>query len=164
MLLTLFTLVHVVISLSGILSGFFVLFGLLTGRSFDRWTAIFLATTVGTSVTGFLFPVQRFMPSHAVGILSLVILAAAIYARYCRHLNGPWRKVYAISAVLALYLNVFVGIVQAFLRTPVLKALAPTQTEFPFKATQLAVLVVFVALGALAAIRFRSTAQKISIK
>ena len=164
MILTLFTLAHVVISLAGILAGIPVLFGLLTHRQFDRWNLVFLATTVSTSATGFLFPVQHFMPSHAVGIISLVVLAAAIFARYARHLNGPWRKVYTIGAVLALYLNVFVAIVQAFLKTPALKALAPTQTELPFKATQLAVLALFIALGVVATVRFHAKAgQTISI-
>ena len=164
MILTLFTLAHVVISLAGILAGIFVLFGLLTNQRIDRWNLVFLVTTVATSATGFLFPVQHFMPSHAVGIISLVVLAAAIYARYARHLNGPWQKVYTISAVLALYLNVFVAIVQAFLKTPALKALAPTQTELPFKATQLTVLVLFIALGVAATVRFHGKAgQTISI-
>lgn len=158
MFLTLFTLAHVVISLAGILAGVFVLFGFLTNRRLDRWHAVFLATTVATSVTGFLFPVQHFMPSHGVGIISLAVLAPAIYARYARHLNGPWRKVYTIAAVLALYLNVFVAIVQAFLKTPALKALAPTQTELPFKATQLAVLALFIVFGAVATVRFNAKA------
>ena len=163
MLLSLFTLAHVAISLVGILAGFFAMFGLLTSRSYDRWTAIFLVTTISTSVTGFLFPVQHFLPSHAVGILSIVVLSAASFARYVRQLNGAWRKVYVIGVVLALYLNVFVAIVQAFLKTPALKAFAPTQTEFPFKATQLAVLVLFIALGVVATVRFRPPSrQKIS--
>jgi succinate dehydrogenase/fumarate reductase cytochrome b subunit len=107
-------------------------------------------------VTGFFFPVHHFMPSHAVGILSLLVLAIAIYARYARHLLGAWRKIYVAGAVSALYLNVFVGIVQAFLKVPALKDLAPTQTEPPFKVTQLLVLTLFVALGIVAAIRFRN--------
>src|SRR2546423_4818633 len=124
MILTILTLVHVAISLAGILSGFVVLFGLLTDRSFDGWTAFFLGTTVATSVTGFFFPVHHFMPAHAVGILSLLVLGVAIYARYSRHLTGPWRKVYVVAAFSALYLNVFVGIVQAFLKIAPLKAIA----------------------------------------
>ncbi len=165
MILTLFTLAHVAISLAGILAGFVVLYGLLTGGRLDRWTAFFLATTAATSATGFLFPVQHFLPSHAVGTISLVVLAVAAYARYGRRLGGPWRTIYVIGAVAALYLNVFVAIVQAFLKTPALKALAPTQTEFPFKAAQLVALAAFVALGVAAAIRFRSrTAQAISLE
>jgi hypothetical protein len=155
MILHFYTLVHVLISLAGIFTGIVVLIGLLTGKRLDGWTAIFLATTVATSVTGFFFPVDHFMPSHAVGIISLLILAVAIYARYSRHLAGAWRKVYVLGAVLALYLNVFVGVVQAFLKIPALKALAPTQTEPPFKLTQLVVLVLFVAPAIVAAIRFR---------
>jgi len=156
MILTILTLVHVAISLAGILSGFVVLFGLLTDRRLDGWTAFFLGTTVATSVTGFFFPVHHFMPSHAVGILSLIVLAIAIYARYARHLVGAWRKTYVISAIVALYFNVFVAIVQAFAKVPALKNLAPTQSEPPFKFTQLTVLVVFVALAIISAIRFRA--------
>ena len=127
MLLTLLTIAHVIISLVGILAGFVFLFALLSGREHERWTTVFLTTTVVTSVTGFLFPFERFLPSHAVGILSLVVLAAAIYAKYSRRLNGGWRKVYVISAVTALYFNVFVAIVQAFMKIPALHAIAPTQ-------------------------------------
>jgi hypothetical protein len=133
-----------------------VLFGLLAGRRFDGWTALFLTTTVATSVTGFFFPVHHFMPSHAVGIISLLVLAIAIYARYFRALRGGWRKTYVITAVVAFYLNVFVGIVQAFQKVPALKELAPTQSEPPFKLTQLVVLAVFVVLAIFAAGRFRS--------
>jgi len=150
------TLLHVLISLVGIFSGFVVLFGLLVGKRFNGWTAGFLATTVATSVTGFFFPVHHFMPSHAVGIISLLVLAVAIYARYARQLSGVWRKVYVIAAVAALYFNVFVGIVQAFLKVPSLKDLAPTQSEPPFKLAQLAVLALFIGLAVAAAIKFRS--------
>ncbi len=154
--LAILTLAHVLISLVGIFSGFVVMFGLLAGKRLDGWTALFLATTVATSVTGFLFPVHRILPSHIVGIISLVVLAVAIYARYARRLDGAWRKVYVVGAVLAFYLNVFVGIVQAFLKIPALNALAPTQTEPPFKLTQLVLLAIFVALAVVAAIRFRN--------
>jgi hypothetical protein len=140
----------------GIFSGFLVLFGLLAGKRLDGWTSTFLATTVATSVTGFLFPFHRFMPSHAVGILSLMVLALAIYARYARHLAGAWRKTYVICATIALYLNVFVAIVQAFQKIPALKELAPTQSEPPFKLTQLVVLSIFALLTVVAAIRFRN--------
>ncbi len=150
------TLIHVAISLIGILSGFIVVSGMLAGRRLNGWTSLFLATTVATSVTGFFFPVDHFMPSHAVGILSLLVLALAIYARYARHLEGAWRKIYVGGAVLALYLNVFVGIVQAFQKVPALKDLAPTQTEPPFKITQLLVLTLFVAIGIVATIRFHN--------
>ena len=156
MILKIYTLIHVLISLAGIFSGIVVTFGLLAGKRLDGWTAFFLATTVATSVTGFFFPVQHFMPSHAVGIVSLLVLAAAIYTRYARHLSGAWRTVYVVCAVLALYLNIFVLIVQSFLKISPLKELAPTQTEPPFKLTQLLVLVLFVVLAIVAAIKFRN--------
>jgi hypothetical protein len=151
-----FTLVHVIISLVGIGSGFIVTFGLLTGKRLDGWTALFLATTVATSVTGFFFPFDHLLPSHKVGIISLVVLVVAILARYGLHLAGAWRRIYAVSAMIALYLNVFVGVVQAFEKVPALKAMAPTQTEPPFLVAQIAVLVIFVGLAILAAIKFRN--------
>ena len=160
MFLATYTLFHVVISLVGIVSGLIVLFGLLTERRLDRWTLVFLATTVATSVTGFGFPFQRFLPSHAVGIVSLIALSLAIYGRYPRRLAGAWRRVFVIGAVLSLYLNVFVLVVQLFLKVPALNALAPTQSEPPFQLTQLAALAVFVALGAAAAVRFRVPANE----
>lgn len=149
-----YTLIHVVISLVGIFSGLVVLFGLLAGRRLGGWTGTFLATTVATSVTGFGFPFHHLLPSHVVGILSLLVLALALYALYGRYLAGGWRRTYVICAVVALYFNVFVAIVQAFLKVPALKALAPTQTEPPFKLAQGVVLVLFVVLGTLAAKRF----------
>jgi len=149
-----FTIFHVVISLVGILSGFVVLFGLLAAKRLDGWTALFLITTVLTSVTGFLFPFHGFLPSYGVGIVSMILLAVAIYARYSRKLTGAWSRTYAATAVLALYLNVFVLIVQLFEKVPSLTALAPTQSEPPFKLTQLVALVLFVVLTAAAAIRF----------
>src|SRR5437016_8169827 len=121
--LTIYTLVHVVISLVGIFSGLVVMAGLLTGKRLDGWTALFLVTTIATSVTGFFFPVHHFMPSHGVGIVSLLVLPVAIYARYGQRLSGAWRWVYVVSAMVALYLNVFVLIVQAFLKAPALHAL-----------------------------------------
>jgi hypothetical protein len=154
--MTTYTVVHVVISLVGMGSGLVVLIGLLTGRRFDSWTALFLASTVATSATGFGFPVDRVLPSHIVGGLSLVVLSVAILARYARQLAGRWRAVYVIGAVLSLYLNVFVGIVQAFLRIPVLRTMAPTQSEPPFVLTQLATLGLFIALSIVAVLRFRN--------
>jgi hypothetical protein len=150
-----FTLIHVAISLVGIGSGFVVMFGLLTGRRLAGWTTLFLASTVATSVTGFGFPFDHLLPSHKVGIISLVVLTVAILARYAFHLAGAWRWIYVVGAVVALYLNVFVGIVQAFQKVPALKAMAPTQSEPPFLLTQLVVLALFVALAIVAAIRFR---------
>jgi hypothetical protein len=149
------TFVHVVISLLGIGSGFVVMFGLLKGKRLDGWTALFLATTVATSVTGFFFPFKQFTPAHGVGVVSLVALTAAILARYGRRLVGHWRWVYMVSAVLSLYLNVFVAIVQAFQKITALKALAPTQSELPFLLAQFVALALFVALGIISTIRFR---------
>jgi len=150
-----FTLLHVLISLAGIFSGFVVLFGLLAGKQRDGWTKFFLATTVATSVTGFFFPFHGLTPAIVVGIISLAALAVALFARYARHLAGAWCKTYVFSAVLALYLNVFVLIAQSFLKIPALKEIAPTQNDPPFKFTQLVVLVAFITLGIVAASRFR---------
>jgi hypothetical protein len=151
-----FTLFHVVLSLVGIGLGFVVAFGLLLGKRLPIWTATFLSTTVLTSVTGFMFPVHHFMPSHGVGIVSLIVLALAIYALYVKRLAGVWRRVYVIDAVIALYLNFFVLIVQLFQKLPALKALAPTQTEAPFKVAQLTALVAFALLAIFATRRFRN--------
>ena len=155
MILTIYTIIHVVISLVGIASGFVVMYGLFNGRQLDGWTRLFLVITVATSVTGFGFPVHQFLPSHGVGILSLIVLTLAILARYTFHLAGAWRRVYVVGAAVALYLNVFVGIVQAFQKVPALKAMAPTQSELPFKLTQLVVITLFVGLTIVAAKRFR---------
>ena len=149
-----YTLVHVVISLAGIISGFIVMYGWLSGRQLDRWTAFFLTTTVATSVTGYGFPFEHLMPSHIVGALSLLVLAIAILARYPYRLQGAWRRTYIISAAIALYFNVFVLVVQAFQKVPALKALAPKGSEPPFLAAQLIVLVLFIVLTAFATKRF----------
>jgi len=149
-----FTFVHVVISLVGIASGLVVLFGLLAAKRREGWTALFLVTTVATSVTGFGFPIDIILPSHIVGAISLVVLAAAVLARYAFRLAGPWRYVYVIGAGIALYLNVFVLIAQLFSKVPALKALAPTQSEPSFALAQTAVLLVFAVLIIAAAIRF----------
>jgi hypothetical protein len=153
MILQIFTAAHVLISLAGIFTGFVVVYGLINARELEGWTSWFLWTTVLTSVTGFMFPFHGFQPSYVVGAISLVILGAAILAR--RHLATGWKKTYAISSVLALYLNFFVLVVQLFRRVPALKALAPTQTEPAFKVTQLVALVVFAVLTILATTRFR---------
>jgi len=155
-----FTQIHVAISLVGILSGLVVMVGLLTARRLDRWTALFLLSTLATSVTGFFFPFHGVPPAIIVGIISVVLLAGAILARYARGLAGAWRWIYVITAMIALYLNVFVLIVQLFLKVPALKALAPMQTEPPFLVAQLSSLVIFVVLTILATIKFRpGTAQ-----
>ena len=151
MTLSTFTLFHVVLSLVGIASGFIVVYGFLAGKLLDTWNAIFLAFTVLTSLTGFLFPFHHLLPSHVVGILSLVVLAVAILARYPLHMRGAWGRVYVVSAMLALYLNVFVLVVQAFLKVPALKAAAPTQKEPPFLIAQIAVMAIFAVLTIIAA-------------
>jgi hypothetical protein len=150
-----YTIAHVIISLVGIASGLIVLFGLLSGKRLNGWTGLFLATTVITSVTGFGFPVEHFLPSHGVGIISLVALAIAVLALYAKNLAGGWRRTYVITAVLALYLNCFVAVVQSFEKIAPLRALAPTQSEPPFAIAQLAMLALFVGLGIAAARRFR---------
>jgi hypothetical protein len=154
--MTTFTFVHVLLSLIGIFSGFIVMFGLLAAKRFDGWTALFLTSTVLTSLTGFLFPFHGFLPSHGVGIISLLLMVVAIFARYGRHLTGAWRRAYVVTAMIAFYLNVFVLIVQSFLKVPALKAMAPTQSEPPFKITQLVVLALFIVLTIITAIRFRN--------
>src|SRR5271157_4902316 len=146
--------VHVILSLIGIFSGLVFLYGLLNGSLSGAWTAVFLATTILTSLTGFPLPPFGFDPPRAVGVISHVLLALAVAAYYGFHLAGAWRWIFVGSAVAALYLNVFVGVVQAFMKLPFLKELAPTQSEPPFVVTQAVVLLALVALGVWAAIRF----------
>jgi len=155
MSLSTFTQLHVALSLVGILTGLVVLAGLLRSQVAGGVTAVFLITTILTSATGFLFPVKEILPSHIVGIISLVALAIAVYALYSRRLAGSWRWIYVAAAVFALYLNVFVLVVQAFLKVPALHAIAPTQSDPAFGATQLVVLVLFIWLGIRAARSFR---------
>jgi hypothetical protein len=164
MSLATFTLVHVVLSLIGIAAGLVVLVGMLRSQRLGGWAALFLATTVLTSVTGFFFPFERLLPSHIVGIISLVVLAVALWALYVRRLAGAARWLYVSTAVLALYLNGFVAVVQAFLKIPSLKALAPTQTEPPFAIAQGAVLVLFVVLGILAVRAFHPKGEALAFK
>ena len=150
-----FTLVHVVLSLFGILSGLFVLVGMLAAKRRPGWTLLFLATAIATSVTGFFFPSDSFSPAHIVGVLSLVALVVALVARYVSRLAGAARWIYVMAALIALYLDVFAGVVQAFQKLAFLQALAPMQSEPPFLYTQLAVLAIFVVLGIAAIVRFR---------
>ncbi len=152
--LQIYTLIHVGISLLAIGSGFVVIFGMLAGKRLDRWTAFFLATTVLTSLTGFGFPITGFTPGIIIGIISLVVLAAAIYARYPGRLAGFWRPVYVVTAVVAQYLNFLVLIVQSFMKVPALHSLAPAGSEPPFLIAQIVTLVAFIVLGSLAVIRF----------
>ena len=150
-----FTLLHVAITLVAIASGLIVLFGMLGAHRLPGWTALFLATTVLTSVTGFMFPIHGFTPALGVGTISLVILAIALLALYSKHLAGPWRWIYVATAVTALWFNVFVLIAQSFQKLPALQALAPTQSEPPFLIAQGVALAAFLVLGVLAASRFR---------
>lgn len=153
-----YTQLHVLISLVGIGSGLIVMYGLLINKRLDGWTSLFLTTTVLTSVTGFGFPFAGVTPAIKLGIISLAVLMIAYLARYVRHLAGGWRVTYVISAAIALYLNVFVLVVQSFEKVPALRALAPTQKERPFAVAQIAVLVVFIGLTVLAVRRFHPVA------
>lgn len=155
--LNLFTLVHILISLIGILSGLVVVGGWLAGREYARLTALFLGMTILTSATGFFFPLKGFTPAVGVGILSLILLAVAVFALYGRKLAGGWRKTYVITAIAALYFNFFVLVAQMFQKVPALKELAPTQTEPPFGAAQAIVFALFLALGLAAAKNFRAS-------
>jgi hypothetical protein len=145
---------HVIISLVGIASGFVVFYGLLTNNPMRGLTALFLATTIITSVTGFPLPPFGFDPPRAVGTLSLILLAVAVLALYALRLRGAWRWIYVVTAVASLYLNTFVGVIQVFMKVPSLHALAPTQSEPPFAITQGIVLLIFVVLGFLATRKF----------
>jgi hypothetical protein len=156
MSLATYTTAHVIISLIGIASGFIVLLGLLSGRLFCTSNGLFLITTVLTSVTGFAFPNTKVTPGIVLGVLSLIVLAIAIFALHGRHLSGVWRRTYAITAMIALYFNVFVLVAQTFEHVPAIHALAPTQTEAPFKIAQLLLLVVFAVLIGAAAKKFRT--------
>src|SRR6187397_2023612 len=150
-----FTNLHVAISLVGIVSGLIVLAGMLRARRLPGWTALFLVTTILTSVTGFMFPISGFTPGIVFGLISIVILVIALAALYLKQLSGAWRWIYVTTALAALYLNVFVLIVQSFQKVPALQKLAPTQSEPPFLIAQGAALIAILILGALAVRRFR---------
>ena len=150
-----FTTLHVVISLIAIASGLFVLAGMLRARGLPGWTALFLLTTILTSVTGFMFPIGGLTPGIVVGLISIVVLAVALAALYLKRLGGAWRWIYVVTALVALYLNVFVLIVQSFQKVPALQKLAPTQSEPPFLIAQGVVLFAFLVLGTQAARKFR---------
>jgi hypothetical protein len=154
--MTTITGVHVLLSLVAIAVGLVAIGGMIGGSRLSGWTTVFLGTTLATNVTAFGFPFVRFLPAHGVAIVSLIVLAVAIHARYRRHLAGPWRAVYVISAILSLYFNVFIGVVQAFLKVPALTAMAPTQSEPPFLVVQIAVLAMFIWLGVAATKGFRT--------
>ena len=155
MSLSLFTTIHVIISLIGIASGLIVLLGMFSSKRLDSMTMIFLVTTVLTSITGFMFPFKGITPGIVIGILSMIALLLAILARYRFHLAGHWRAAYVISAVISLYFNVFVLVVQLFEKVPAIHDLAPTQSEPPFKIAQATLLILFIVLGYLAVKKFR---------
>jgi hypothetical protein len=152
--LSTYTVVHVIISLIAIVAGFIVVFGMLGSNRLEGWTALFLATTVLTSLTGFGFPFERVLPSHIVGAISLLALLIAILAYYQFRLDGTWRWIYVVSAMVSLWFNVFVLIVQSFQKIPALATLAPTQSEPPFQIAQGSTLVLFIVLGILALRKF----------
>ncbi len=150
-----FTLLHVVITLVAIGSGLIAVGGMFASHKLPGTTALFLFTTALTSMTGFLFPIHGFTPALGVGALACVILAIALFALYKERLVGAWRWIYAITAIISLYLNVFVLVAQSFIKVSALNALAPTQSEPPFAITQAAVLVIFIVIGLIAAVKFR---------
>jgi hypothetical protein len=150
MILTALTIFHVVLSLVGIAAGLVVLYGFLTSKAFVGLTTLLLWTTVATSVTGFFFPIHNLTPGHVVGILSLIVLALVIRAR------NRWPKTNVITAAIALYLNVFVLVVQLFEKVPALTALAPTRSEPPFQIAQGAILLIFTILTVRATMSYRS--------
>jgi hypothetical protein len=151
-----YTLIHVVLSLIGVIAGLVVVGGLMAGVRFSRWVGLFLTATVLTNVSGFGFPFVTLLPSHVVGVLSLLVLPFAIAALYWKHLAGAWRQVFVVLSVLALYLNVFVLLAQLFQKIPILAALAPSPQAPAFAATQVLVLVLFVVLGWAAVRGFRN--------
>ena len=150
-----FTILHVIITLVAIGSGLIVVGGMFASNSLPVTTALFLFTTALTSLTGFLFPIHGFTPALGIGIVACVILVIALFALYKEHLVGAWRWIYVITAVVSLYINVFVLVVQSFVKVSALNALAPTQTEPPFAVTQAAVLAVFILITLVAVIKFQ---------
>lgn len=158
--MTTYTLIHVVLSLAAIAAGIFVVLAMFANKKFDMLTLLFLVATGLTSLTGFGFVRHHFMPSHAAGIVALLVLAPTVFAYHKYRLAGAWLKVYIVGAIISLYLNVFVLIVQAFLKIPKFHALAPTQHELIFKFVQGWTLVFFVAICILALLRFHPAVKK----
>jgi hypothetical protein len=154
----LFTKLHVGLSLVGLAAGVVALLAMVGRRLVPAVTALFLVTTALTSVTGFAFPVKGLDPARIVGIVSLIVLAAAIFALYGRRLAGPWRLIYIVCAAAALWLNAFVAVVQAFQKIPLLAIAAPNGNEPPFLAAQLGVLALCALLGFSAARNFKPAA------
>jgi len=150
-----FTILHVIITLVAIGSGLIVVGGMFASNRLPVTTALFLFTTALTSVTGFLFPIHGFTPALGVGLLACVVLAVALFALYKERLVGAWRWIYVITAIVSLYLNVFVLVAQSFMKVSALNALAPTQSEPPFAITQAVVLVIFILIALIAVVKFR---------
>ena len=155
LILQIYTIIHTLLSLIAIFTGLIVVFGMLAGNRLNGWTKWFLFTAVATTITGFFFPFHGFTPGIGLGIISLPFLALTIFARYPKQLVGAWRWIYVIGAVICLYFNLFVAVVQSFEKIPALHAMAPTQTESPFKLTQLSVLALSIVFAIVAVIRFR---------
>jgi hypothetical protein len=153
--LSLYTTIHVAISLIAIVTGLIAVFEMNGNKRLGLWNAIFIWTTVATSVTGFGFPITGMTPGIIVGIISLLLLAVALAALYGQHFAGPWRWIYVVTAIAALWFNVFVLIVQSFQKIEALKALAPTQSEPPFQIAQGVALVLLVVLAIMALRKFR---------
>ena len=151
------TILHVIISLIGVVSGLVVLFALFKSQSKPGMTALFLLSTILTNATGFMFPFEKLLPSHIIAIISLVLLAVACFALYSKELSGAWRPIYLVTAMVSLYLNVFVLVIQSFLKIGPLHELAPSvpPSEPPFAVTQGVVLVLFVIAIVTAVRRFR---------
>jgi len=162
MILQIYTIIHTLISLVAIFTGIVVVLGMLAGNRLDGWTKWFLITAIATTATGFFFPFHGFTPAIGLGIISLPFLALTIFARYRKHLAGAWRWIYVVGAVICLYFNLFVLVVQSFEKIPTLHALAPTQTESPFKLTQLIVLTTSALLCIVAVIRFRPEPARVT--
>jgi hypothetical protein len=146
MSLATFTMVHVIVSLTAIVAGLVVMFGMFGSRRMPSLTAVFLILTILTSLTGFMFPFNGITPGILIGILSIILLAVACFALYGMKLAGAWRWIYVLTALVSLYLNIFVLVIQSFLKVPALHALAPSvpPAEPPFAVVQGVVLVLFV--------------------
>lgn len=157
-----FTVIHVIISLIAIVSGLVVVFGMFGSYRLTRWTALFLFTTLLTSVTGFYFPEATLTPARIFGIASLVVLVPTVIALYVFNLRGIWRWIYIGGAVIVLYLNVFVAVVQSFAKIPELQPLAPTQSEPPFLITEAVALAIFVLLGIVALVMFHPERKSVA--
>jgi hypothetical protein len=152
------TWVHTALSVAALIAGLVVVIGLFTSKTLRGWTTFFLVTAIATSVTGFGFPFETFGASHWIGVVSLVVLALAVLARYAFHYAGTWRWLYTVGTVVAFYFLVFVLIAQAFKKVPSLEALAPTLSEPPFAIAQLVVLIIFLAIAVATARKFRPAA------